>query len=164
MKQNLDNLKSEIRSELANRGLAVFHSFGHDDGGFRAIHWDTKNYPDFRGFLDVAQQLDIKLISFSHSTLDPELIESAIDDLENLGLEFDEQKTYERRLRELSVYEGFTSTVSLSFDHNDVCYMYEIEAEWYEELMTLLDELDIAEGLGAPDDEEDSYGGYYSKN
>lgn len=163
MTHNLDNLKNEIGSDLATRGMAVFHSGGRLDGAHRTVNWDTKNYPDFRSFLDVAQQLGIKLVAFSHSELDSDVIESAIDDLEALGLDYDEQKSYERRLRELSAYEGFICSISLSFDYNDVCYLYEVEAEWYEELVSLLEELDIAEGLTA-DDDDDSFGGYYSKN
>ena len=164
MKQNLDTLKADIRSELTNRGLTVFHDSGRLDAETRYLRWDTKNYPDYKAFLDVAQQLGVKLMAFSHSELDADLIESAIDDLENLGFEYDEQKTYERKLRELSVYDGFICSIALSFDYKGICYLYEIDAEWYQELMNLLDELDLAEGLNTEGEDEDSFGGYYSKN
>jgi hypothetical protein len=164
MKLNLDALKTEIESYLRENGFVIFHGYSRRLDDVPEVDWDSGRYPDYKAFLDTARSLKVKLIVFHHHDFEPSLVESALEDLEESGLDYEEQRAYETRLRELSVYEGFTCAIELSFDWNETLYMFELQTEWYRELNGILEELHL--GLeAAPDDEgEDPLGGYYSKN
>ena len=62
----------------------------------------------------------------------------------------------------LSRISAESTVIELSFDHSGVMYMFELRTEWYNELNSILEQLDMA-----PDDEDEddeTFGGYYSKN
>jgi hypothetical protein len=42
-------------------------------------------------------------------------------------------------------------------------YMFELQTDWYSELNNILDELDLAD-LGDDEDDDETFGGYYSRN
>ena len=70
---------------------------------------------------------------------------------------------YQSRLRDLRRYEGQTCSIELAFNHDSRLYVYEMQPDWYEEYLTVEDE--IAASLAEEDlDEGDSLGGYFSKN
>ena len=65
--------------------------------------------------------------------------------------------------RDLRRYEGQTCALELAFNHDSRLYVYEVQPDWYEEYLTIEDE--IASSLAEEDlDEGDSLGGYFSKN
>jgi hypothetical protein len=164
MKLNLDSLKSEIQTYLKDNGFVTYHAFSRSLDGMPEVEWDTRRYPDFHEFLHVAKRLEARLIVFHHREFSSEIIERAIDDLPGAGLDYDDQRVYEQRLRELSVYEGFTCLIELSFDYQDTLYLFELRTEWFTELTQILDQLTISDDDedGGPD--ADPLGGYYSKN
>jgi hypothetical protein len=82
--------------------------------------------------------------------------------VESVGLEYEDQRRLEARLRDLKMYEGFTCAVELSFDFNNTVYMFELRTQWYTELSDILDELDIE--LDEEEEDDDTFGGYYSRN
>jgi hypothetical protein len=161
--QNLDTLKSEIDAYLKSHGFVVFHGLPNGLVERPEIDWDTAHYPDFRDFLAVAKQLDVRLVVFHHREFTAAIIDRAIEELQDAAYDFDDQRDVEHRLRELRVYDGFTCSLALSFEHEGVTYFFELRTEWFTELNTILDELDMF-----PDDEEDGdenpLSGYYSKN
>ena len=163
MKHNLDALKNEVEAYLKEAGFLVFYGFSRAVDDNPEIDWDTVQHPDFRMFLDIAKQLGVKLVVLHHLQFSSAVIDRALEDLEDESLEYEDQRQLEKRLRELKMYDGFTCVIELSFDHNGTMYMFELRTEWYEEINEILDQMD----LGMPDDEDeddDSYGGYYSKN
>ena len=164
MKLNLDSLKTEIAGYLQANGFLVFHGFSRSIDEVPEVEWDTFHYPDYRQFLDVATQLGVKLIVLHHREFASSVIDRAIDELESSGLEFQEQRQAEQRLRELGVYDGFTCLVELSFSLDETVYIFELRTDWYNELNAILEELDLRSGLESESDEEDPLGGYYSKN
>ena len=163
MKVNLDTLKTEIEAHLKDSGFLIFHGFSRNGEHEAFIEWDTSRYPDYKKFLSVAKRLEVRLIVLHHRDFSAEMIEEAIDELNATGLEYDDRRTYEQKLRELSVYEGFTCALELSFDYGGKVYLFELQADWYKELNQILDELTVNEEPGSGED-EDPLGGYYSKN
>jgi hypothetical protein len=162
MKLNLDTLKNEIDAYLKKSGFAVFYGFARTDVT-PEIDWDTAHHPDYRKFLDVAKQLEVKLVVLHQRQFNAAIIERAVEEVQSSGLEFEDQRSVESRLRELGMYDGFTCAVELSFDYQHNMYVFELRTEWYDELHDLLDQLDI--GIDPEDDDDDeTYGGYYSKN
>jgi hypothetical protein len=164
MKLNLDSLKSDILSYLKDNGFITFHAFSRSLDGMPEVDWDTRRYPDFKEFLSVAKELDTRLIVFHHREFASDIIDRAIDDLGSSGFDYEDQRVYEQRLRELSVYEGFTCLIELSFDYEDTLYLFELRTEWFTELTQILDQLTISDDDSDDGPETDPLGGYYSKN
>src|SRR3954451_14009180 len=164
MKLNLDSLKSDILSYLKDNRFITFHAFSRSLHGMPEVDWDTRRYPDFKEFLSVAKELDTRLIVFHHREFASDIIDRAIDDLGSSGFDYEDQRVYEQRLRELSVYEGFTCLIELSFDYEDTLYLFELRTEWFTELTQILDQLTISDDDSDDGPETDPLGGYYSKN
>lgn len=167
MKSGLDKLREEIQEYLASKDFVVYHSQSRMSEPSPLIHWDSQQYPDFRLFADVSKHLEVKLVCFHHRTLASDFIDDAMDDLESVDIPQEEYRRLEERLRELRIYEGFTSVVELSFSHQGQIYIYTRRAEWYEELLDIAEEIDdylSADEEGDEGDEVDSMGGYFSKN
>jgi hypothetical protein len=164
MKLNLDSLKTEITSHLKKNGFIVFHGFSRGPDGPAEVEWDTAHYPDYKQFIDVASQLGIKLVVLHHRDFSSTIIDRAMDEISGSGMEYQDQKQLEQRLRELAMYDGFTCMIEISFDFEETVYVFELRTEWYNELNAILDELDFHSDLDADADGEDPLGGYYSKN
>ncbi len=163
MRPNLDELKSEIPGQIESRGLTLFPGFSRAMDQLTMVFWNSKKNPDYRDFLNAAEKTGAKVIVFYDREFASELIEDALERLEESDLPREEQRSYERRLREMRVYDGFTCAIELSFDMNGVAYMFELRTEWYEELTDMLDDIESS----MPEDEEDDnghMGGYFSKN
>jgi hypothetical protein len=156
-------LKTDIEAYLKSHGFVVFYGFSRGLDNLPEIDWDTIHHPDFRAFLDVAHQLGVKLIVYHHRDFNSAIVDRAIEELPSGGFDFEDQRQIENRLRELSMYDGFTCMLELSFDHEGLMYVFELRTEWYSELNEILDQLDMS---GDEDDDEDdeTFGGYYSKN
>jgi len=170
MKPDLETFKTEIESYLRTQEFAVFHGYPRLSEPSNMVHWDSEEYPDFKQFLKLPRQLDVRLIVFHHRKLSPDFIDQALEQLEVLDLPDDEYVEFGRRLRELRVFEGFTSAVELSFEYQGRIYFYTQRAEWYEELLDIAGEVDdyaVPEdaSLDDFDDElDDEMGPYFSKN
>jgi hypothetical protein len=162
MKQNLDTLKTEIDNYLRQSGFVVFYGMSRSIDDTPEIDWDTAHYPDYRQFLEVAKELGARMIVLHHREFNSEIIDRALDQMETTNVEYDDGRHIEARLRELNMYDGFTCVIELSFDHQDVMYMFELRTDWYNELNDILEQLDMAPDDDADDDE--TFGGYYSKN
>jgi hypothetical protein len=162
MKQNLDTLRTEIDAYLKQAGFVVFYGMSRSIDDIPEIDWDTVHYPDYKQFLDVAKQMGAKLIVLHFREFDSDIIESALDRLESTTFEFEDSRHIETRLRELNMYDGFTCVIELSFDYEDVMYMFELRTDWYNELNDILEQLDMAPDDDDSDDE--TFGGYYSRN
>ena len=76
----------------------------------------------------------------------------------------EEHREYESRLRALRMFEGVTCTLELAFDYHSRLYVYEVQPDWYDEFLSV--EEDIVSRLAADEDmdEGDSLPGYFSKN
>ena len=165
MSLNLDTLKSEIRSYLGDNGFIIFQGMSRRLDDMREVEWDVSRYPGYKDFLSVAQQLDIKLIVFHHREFSDATIDNALDTLPDSGIDFEDQRDFEKRLRELRVYDGFTCAIELSFEYAETLYMFELQTDWYRELTTLLDEIEISSSVEDDDDDDGNpLGGYYSQN
>lgn len=164
MKLNLDTLKNEIDEYLKKSGFVVFHGFSRGLDDVPEVDWDTAHYPDYKMFLNAARELGTKLIVLHHREFNAAVIDHALDELNSAGFEYEDQRQFESRLRELRMYDGFTCAIELSFDHSGVLYVFELRTDWYNELNDILDQLEIGGDDRSGEDEDSSYGGYYSKN
>jgi hypothetical protein len=160
---NLDTLKREILSYLESRDFAVFRSAPGTLDGSQMVLWDSENYPDYQMFLEAASKVGVKLILFGTAEFTAEDVSELLEQLDEVNLDRDQQRDYQNRLRELRRYEGQTCSLELAFNHDSRLYVYELQPDWYEEYLTVEDE--IAATMAEEDlDEGDSLGGYFSKN
>src|SRR6266496_402508 len=126
MKQNLDVLKTEIREHLDSRKLAVFHGYSRAMDSTPMVFWDTHRFPDYKQFLDTAERSGAKMVVLHAREFSTLLVDNALDQLEEGDFLPDDQRTMERRLRELRAYDGFTCAIEVSFDQNSRVYMFEL--------------------------------------
>ena len=164
MDLNLDTLKREILEFLDSAGLAVFHSV---PGGLDAqplVLWDTERNPDYQMFLEVALKSETRVIVFASREFQPDDIDDLLAHLEDLDLTRDQKRDFEKRLRELRVHEGVTCSLELAFDYHARFYVYEVQPDWYDEFLSVEDEiLNLISDAEEMDDDE-PLGGYFSKN
>ena len=165
MKQNLDLLKTEIQEHLERNDIVTFFGVSRTLTPFPTVMWDTAGHPDYREFVKAAQGAGVRMIVLNTSEFEADQVEGSLEDLEFADLDPDDSRRFEKRLREMRAYDGFTCAVELSFDTGWRCYVFELRTEWYDEYLDLLSELEMA----IPEDDEDEddegpVGGYFSKN
>ena len=84
--------------------------------------------------------------------------------LDDCELSREEKREYESRLRDLRTFEGVTCTLELAFDYQARLYVYEVQPDWYEEFLSIDEEIAArAAGIDGSDG-DDSLDGYFSKN
>jgi hypothetical protein len=159
---NLDTLKNEIEQHLKNSGFAIFHGCSRGDDKAPAVYWDCERYPDYHAFLDAAQAAGVKIIVLHHRELTRDELDEAIQRLGTCDLPREENRSVERRLAELRVYEGFTCVLELSFDHQGSTFLYDLRTDWYDELTDIASDLQLMSS--GQDDDAAPMGGYFSKN
>jgi hypothetical protein len=163
MNLNLDELKNEVLEYMESEGFVVFHGYSRLAEADSFVAWDTDRLPQYRSFLGAAKKAGVKMIVYHFREFAPAHLEDAEERLEEGDLPTEERRNIERRLRELHSYEGFTCALELSFDYEGRVYLFNLRAEWYDDYLDLVEELDAS----LPDDDEDeddSMGGYYSRN
>ncbi len=162
MNINLDTLKDEMLSHLESGGFVVFHGYSRLAETDSFVSWDTGRHPDFRKFLEAASKAGVSLIVYHERVFTRKLLEEASDHLEGTNFTGEERRGLEKRLREFRAYEGFTCALELSFDYQGRVYMFHLSAEWYEDYLDLMDEIEAA--TEEEPEEDESLGGYYSSN
>ena len=163
MDLNLDTLKGEMLEYLEAGSFAIFHSSPGGLEGMPMVIWNTEKFPDYQIFLETAKRVDAKLILFASSEFTAEELEGAVEELEGCDFTREERRDLESRLADLRAYEGVTCSIELAFDYQSRLYVYELRPDWYEEFLTIGDEIDTHLPTAA-DDDNGSLGGYFSKN
>jgi len=164
MPQDLEKLRGEIEAYLRESDMAVFHGVHRMPDALFQVTWDVDRHADFHEFVDTARAAGIKLIVFSHHAFSLDQIDSALDQLEECDFTREEKRQYENRLRQLQGYEGFTSSLELSFVLDGRIYSFEQHTDWYETFTDIVSELDAALEEEEDVDEDGSLGGYFSNN
>jgi len=142
-------------------GFVVFHGYSRLADADSFVAWDTDRLPDYRSFLSAAKMAGVKMIVYHFREFSTTHLEDAEERLEESELAVEERRGIERRLRGLHAFEGFTCALELSFDYQGRVYLFNLRAEWYDDYLDLVEELDAA----LPDEDEDEdMGGYYSRN
>ncbi|SPF43374.1 conserved hypothetical protein [Candidatus Sulfopaludibacter sp. SbA4] len=164
MDLNLDTLKREILDYLDSAEFAVFHSSPGGLEGLPMVLWDTEHHPDYQMFLEVAKRSGIKLVLFATREFERTDVDELLAQLEECDLTREEQREFESRLRELRIFEGVTCSLELAFDYHSRLYVYEVQPDWYDEFLSVEEE--VVSRLAAEDDtdEGDTLPGYFSKN
>jgi len=166
MKQDLETLRLELEEYLGTKPFTVFHGMSRAMEEFpNTVEWDSVTHPDFRGFLECAERLGVKVIVLHARRLSEVQIDEALEDLQDLEMPYEDRREYERRLKEIRMYTGFTCAVELSFDYEHHTYLYSRATEWYEEVMNMIEDIETASGVDPGDaDFPGGNGGFYSKN
>lgn len=164
MDLNLDTVKREILGYLEEAGFAVFRSApGTLDTGSGTMVWDSESHPDYQMFLDVARKVGVKLVMFASREFEASDLDELVEQLDASDLPRDDDREYRSRIRDLRIYQGVTCSIELAFDYNQRLYVYELRPDWFEEFLELDDEI-LARVSDDEMDDDDSLGGYFSKN
>jgi hypothetical protein len=162
MRTNLATLLPEIHEYLESRHIAVFHGAPRGEEDSRVVYWDTARYPDYRAYIASAEIAQARLVTVHGTEFDEDVIDDAMERLEESTLPREERRSIEQRLRELRGYSGFISQIELSFDIGSRVYIFELRTDWYDELNELLYRLD--EAFEETEEDDGLGGGYFSKN
>ncbi|HVX66148.1 MAG TPA: hypothetical protein VHA11_06090 [Bryobacteraceae bacterium] len=163
MNLNLDELKTEVLEYMESESLVVFHGYSRLAETDSFVAWDTDRLPNYRSFLGAAKKAGVKMIVYHFREFSATHLEDAEEQIEEAELTADDRRSIERRLRDLRSYEGFTCALELSFDYQGRIYLFNLRADWYDDYLDLVEELDSSLGEDEEDDDE-SMGGYYSRN
>jgi hypothetical protein len=161
---NLETLKSEILAYLDASGFAIFHSNPGGLEGLPMVIWNTEKYPDYQMFLETAKRVNANLVLFATSEFTVEELESVTEEMEGCDFSRDERRDLESRLKEMRGYEGVTCSLEIAFDHQSRFYVYEVRPDWYEDFLSIGDEIDAHTPTAGDDEENGSLGGYFSNN
>lgn len=164
MKQDLDALKAEILEYLESQDFAVFHGLPRLTENLPAVYWDVNRYPDFRMFLAVARQAEVRLITFHHREFSSGAVDDALDSLEDSDLAAEDRVRLEHRLQDMQAYNGFTCVIELSFDCQGRAYVYDLHTGWYVDFLDTVDEIESYIPEEDEEQDEDAIGGYFSRN
>lgn len=163
MDLNLDTLKQEILEYLEHSEFAIFRSAPGGLEGLPMVLWDSERFPDYRMFLDAARKVGGKMILFAAREFSQPEIDEAVEELGECDLSREERRELEGRLRDLRVHEGVTCSIELAFDHNARLYVYEIRPDWYDEFLSIGDEIAVHLPGDETEQEDDGFG-YFSNN
>ena len=163
MDVNLDTLKAEIIEYLNAGGFVVFHSNPGGLEGLPIVVWNSEKYPDYQMFLEIAKSVEARLVLFATSEFALDEVDAALEELEGCDFARDERRDLERRLADLRAYDGFTCSLELAFDYQSRFYVYEVRPDWYEDFLSIGDEIDTHLPAEAGDD-SGALGGYFSNN
>jgi len=164
MDLNLDTLKQEILEYLERSEFVVFRSAPGGLDGLPMVLWDAERFPDYQMFLDTARKLGAKMILFAAREFAAPEIDEAVEQLDECDLTREERRDLEVRLRELRIHEGVTCSLELAFDHHARMYVYEVRPDWYDEFLSIGDEISVNLPGGDNDEEGDGSFGYFSNN
>jgi hypothetical protein len=165
MKLNLDALRTEIQEYLEGEGFSIFHGFSRMMQSHSLVLWDSERHPDYKQFVSTAKIAGAKIIILNQREFSSDIIDDAVEQLEVSDLPVEDQRTIERRLKEMRVYEGFTCALELSYDYQGRVFMFDLQTDWYEDFSTLLEDLEFFESDNEEEDDDDSsISGYFSKN
>jgi hypothetical protein len=164
MDLNLDTLKQEILAYLEHSEFAIFRSAPGGLEGLSLVLWDAERYPDYQMFLDTARKTGAKMILFAAREFESPEIDEAVEELDECDLSREERRELETRLRDLRVHEGVTCSLELAFDHHARMYVYEIRPDWYDEFLSIGDEIAVHLPAKETEQEDDGSFGYFSNN
>ncbi len=164
MDLNLDTLKQEMLAYLEHSGFAVFRSAPGGLEGMPMVLWDAERYPDYQMFLDTARKTGAKMILFAAREFGSPEIEDAVEELDECDLTREERRDLESRLRALRVHDGVTCSLELAFDHHARMYVYEVRPDWYDEFLSIGEEIAVHMPGRVEQEDDDGSFGYFSNN
>jgi len=140
MRPDLDSLLAEIEQRLESRGMAVFWSHPREAEGSLAgaVHWDSDNHPDYRDFIETAYAAGGRVVALHALPFKSGVVDTAMARLSQSQLDRHEREQIEERLNEIKGYEGSSCQIEMSFDHAQRTYLFEIRADWFDELDELI--------------------------
>ena len=161
---DLDRLRSEIMDYMRHTGLPVFYGLGDPDED-EFTFWDTRAFPDWRQFVDVAKECGARLLLFSSGAFADAELEQAFEKLGECELNSEERFYYLKQFEALRKRVGQTAWVRVAFEHGGRWLAYERTAAWYEEFSSAVEDLEALLPIAEEEEEEGDTGrGFFSRN
>jgi hypothetical protein len=167
MRLNLDSLRGEIEEHLKSRGIVVFHSFPSFGDPEPMVFWDTARRPEYAEFVAAAEAAGARMVTLFSRELGEDLIEGALDRLDDAVMDSDERRGITARLKSMRAYTGFTCQIQLSFDSPSRTYVFDLRTDWFHDLNDVINRIeDCCEEEDDEEEEPDDLagGGYFQRN
>ena len=142
--------------------MVIFQSFPRSGEHGTPVYWDTDRHPDYQSFLAAAEAAGVRMVTLYSRELEEDMIDDALEQLGDSGMDRDDRRALESRLKEMRSYLGFTCQIELSFDLAPRVYIFDLRAEWFDDLNDLID--GIEDSYVEEDDGEDPLGGRFFSN
>ncbi len=160
-------LKSEILDYLRQTGQPIFYSNGSpNEAGY--TYWDTRNYPDWRQFIDAGREAGVGLLLFSSLTFDADDLEMVLNRIDELEAPKEERDHYRRQLEPLRRQIGQVAWVRMAYHYQGRWLAYERLASWYADYRDVMEEIDALfpefEEADQEDEDDDRGPGFFSPN
>jgi hypothetical protein len=124
---NLLEIKKGIEKYCKDNNIAIFYG-GVEAENTPSVEWEADNSEDWKSYLDVSKQLNIKVLCLESSINNIEENETILTYYNSL--EEDEKRDYNKALDIMKKTKGHVAIVSMSYFFDGVRYYFEQEAEW----------------------------------
>ncbi len=156
MDLNLDTLKREILEYLEARGFAVFHSSPGGLEGQPMVLWDAERHPDYQiSWKSRQEERDQADHCSPRANSQPERYWTICwRNWTNAISTREEQRDYRSAAcASCASIEGVTCTLELAFDYHSRLYVYEVQPDWYDEFLSIEDEI-VSQSESGEEDED----------
>jgi hypothetical protein len=164
MQENLETVAREIEDYLRANRFIVFRGKPRSSDDPRNVYWDVHQHPSAIDFLKIAEETGVRLVVLRVERFEESAIEELETALESLGLARSEQRSIEKRIKDLRAYVGKTLEIELSFVFDDQVYIYSVSSSWSDEYDDLYEELMLTPPEFEDDENDTPMGGFFSKN
>jgi hypothetical protein len=164
MQENLEIAAREIEDYLRENRFIIFRGAARNMDDPRNVYWDVHQHPSAIDFLKTAEETGVRLVVLHTERFEESAIEELESALEGLGLPRNEQRSLEKRIKDLRAYIGKYVEIELSFAFDNQVYLFSVSSLWSEEYDELYEELMLTPPEFEDEEDDAPMGGFFSKN
>jgi hypothetical protein len=142
--ENLETARDEILSALKDQSFKVFHGSDVGNGG-PEFRW--KDSKDWKGFLDLAQQEQVRIVIYDERTFDKEELEGLLASMPEEAMK---SAIGAESLRKLRSTAGKVGAVNICWVKDGVKYSLHRTTEWFDDLAEFAEHLESMEEREGP--------------
>lgn len=138
--ENLNSLKDDMVAFIEGHGLTRLPGYVTED--IPSVVWEGQGNPDaWKDFVEMAKRVGAPFITFSEMTLDPEELDSLVEEASEMNFP-DEEATELVEAQWLRKYSGMLGYIQLGFVYQGIVFLHETTTEWYERFQNLLEDIE----------------------
>jgi hypothetical protein len=150
--ENLNSLKDDMVAFIEGHGLTRLPGYVTED--IPSVVWEGQGNPDaWKDFVEMAKRVGAPFITFSEMTLDPEELDSLVEEAGEMNFP-DEEATELVEAQFLRKYSGMLGYIQLGFVYQGLVFLHETTTEWYERFQTLLEDIESFQDIVMDHDHE----------
>lgn len=152
-KDDLLEIKNSIEKYCKENNIVIFYG-DIDASRMPQVEWDSDDSGNWQGYLNALKQLNVRILSievYLNSLEEDESISSYYGTLEG-----EDKRIFKKALDTIKKVKGHIATLSLSYFYEGVRYAFEMEAEWANQHMQLLEAYDERRSVNDNDNNDEN--------